>query len=140
MVVTLTPWHHGPAASLRTWLKAYVELTCPWPERGDMDVPMAVCTTVVMGELTPMPSDEQIALWREYLTSSMTVAVSACLEVMVLERFVAVAGDYDVVWRSQLDSCTEPDRLRARIGFACDGHAADGRKCHKTVRMCAERM
>ena len=75
MVVTLTPWHHGPAASLRTWLKAYVELTLPWPERGDMDVPMAVCTAVVVGKLSPMPSDEQIALWREHLTSALTVAV-----------------------------------------------------------------
>jgi hypothetical protein len=47
-----------------------------------MDVPMAVCTAVAMGELNPMPSDEQIALWREHLTSSMTVAVSPCLEVI----------------------------------------------------------
>ena len=93
MVVTLTPWHHGPAASLRTWSKAYVELTCSWPERADMDMPMAVCITVMMGKLGPVPSDEQIALWREHLTSSMTDAVSACLEVIVLERFAAVAGD-----------------------------------------------
>ena len=41
----------------------------------------------VMGELNPMPSDEQIALWREHLTSSMTVAVSACLG--VLQHFVS---------------------------------------------------
>ena len=75
MVVTLTPWHHGQAASLRTWSKAYVELTCPWPERADMDVPTAVCMAVMIGKLIPMPYDEQIALWREHLTSSMTVAV-----------------------------------------------------------------
>ena len=97
MVVTLTPWHHGQAASLRTWSKAYVELTCPWPERADMDVPMVVCMAVMMGKLTPMPSDEQIALWREHLTSSMIVGVSACLEVNLLERFAAVADDYDIV-------------------------------------------
>ena len=101
---------------------------------------MAVCVAVMMGKLSPVPSDEQIALWREHLTSSMTDAVSACLEVIVLERFAAVAGDYDVVWRSQLDSCTRPDRTRARIGFACDGHAADGRKCCKTVRRHRARM
>ena len=46
-----------------------------------MDVPMAVCMAVVMGELNPISSDEQIAPWRENLTSSMRVAVSACLEV-----------------------------------------------------------
>ena len=92
MVVTLTPWHHGPAASLRTWLKAYVELTLPWPKRGDMDVPMAVCMTVVMDELNPMPSDEQIALWRENLTSSMTVGVSACLEVIMFGAFCRSCG------------------------------------------------
>ena len=65
-----------------------------WLERGDIDVPMAVCTAVVMGELNYelrtiinhliyMPSDEQIAMWREHLTSSMTVAVLACLEVII---------------------------------------------------------
>ena len=76
MVVTLTPWHHGPAASLRIRSKAYVELTCPlWPERADMDVPMVVCMAVMMGKLGPVPSDEQIALWREHLTSALTVAV-----------------------------------------------------------------
>ena len=64
MVVTLTPWHHGPAASLRIRSKAYVELTCPWPERADMDVPMVVCMAVMMVKLGPVPSDEQIALWR----------------------------------------------------------------------------
>ena len=69
MVVTLTPWHHGPAASLRTWLKAYVELTLPWPERGDMDVPMAVCTAVVMCKLSPVLTHEQIALQSENLAS-----------------------------------------------------------------------
>ena len=84
MVVTLTPWHHGPAASLRTWSKAYVELTCPWPERADMDMPMAVCVAVMMGKLGPVPSDEQIALCREHLTSSMTDAVSACLQVIMI--------------------------------------------------------
>ena len=70
MVVTLTLWHHGQAASLRTWSKAYVELTCPWPERADMDVPMAVCMAVTMGKLSPVPSDEQIALRSENLASS----------------------------------------------------------------------
>ena len=75
MVVTLTPWHHGPAASLRTWSKAYVELTFPWPERADMDMPMAVCVAVMMVKLGPGPSDEQIALWREHMTSALTVAV-----------------------------------------------------------------
>ena len=69
MVVTLTPWHHGQAASLRTWSKAYVELTCPWPERADMDVPMVVCMAVMMGKLGPVPSDEQIALHSEILAS-----------------------------------------------------------------------
>ena len=70
MVVTLTPWHQGQAASLRTWSKAYVELTCPWPERDDMDVPMAVCMAVMMVKLGPVPSDEQIALQSENLASS----------------------------------------------------------------------
>ena len=108
MVVTLTPWHHGPAASLRTWLKAYVELTLPWPERGDMDVPMAVCMAVVMGELKPMPSDEQIALWREHLTSSMTDAV------LGVSR-----GDHlwSVLWqlRATTTSYEEANRRRARV-------------------------
>ena len=70
MVVTLMPWHQGQAASLRTWSKAYVELTCPWPEQDDMDVPMAVCMAVMMDKLSPVPSDEQIALKSENLASS----------------------------------------------------------------------
>ena len=76
--------------------RPYVELTCPWPERADMGVPMAVCMAVMMGKLSPVPSDEQIALWREYLTSSMTVAVSVCLEMIMLDGFVPLAGDYVV--------------------------------------------
>ena len=40
-----------------------------------MDVPTAVCMAVMIGNFTPMPSDEQIALWREHLTSALTVAV-----------------------------------------------------------------
>ena len=67
MVVTLSPWHHGQAACLRTWSKAYVELTCPWPERADIGVPMAACMTAAMGNLSPVPTDEQIALRRELL-------------------------------------------------------------------------
>ena len=70
MVVTLTPWHYGPAASLRIRSKAYVELTCPWPERADMGVPMAVCMVVMIGKLAPVPSDEHIALQSESLASS----------------------------------------------------------------------
>ena len=49
-------------------------MTCPWPERADMGVPMAACMAVTMGKLSPVPSDEQIALRRELLASSMTVA------------------------------------------------------------------
>ena len=101
---------------------------------------MAVCMAVMMGKLGPVPSDEQIALWREHMTSSMTDAVSACLEVIEVERFAAVAGGYDVVWRSQLDSCTAADRGRARIGFACDGHAADGQESSKTLPRHRARM
>ena len=47
-----------------------MELTCPWPERADMDVPMAVRMAVMMGKLGPVPSDEQIALQSENLASS----------------------------------------------------------------------
>ena len=69
MVVTLTPWHHDPAASLLIRSKAYVKVTCPWPERADMDVPMVVCMAVMMVKLGPVPSDEQIALHSEILAS-----------------------------------------------------------------------
>ena len=120
MVVTLTPWHHGPEASLRTWSKAYVELTCTWPERGDMDVPMAVCTAVVMSKLSTVPTHEQIALWRENLTSSMTVAVSPCLEVIIFGVFCSCCGrlrrrmkkPMGGVHASGADACTP--RLRSR--------------------------
>ena len=70
MVIALTLWHHGQAVKQQAWSKAYVELTCPWPERADMDVPMVVCMAVMMGKLGPVPSDEQIALWNENLASS----------------------------------------------------------------------
>ena len=120
MVVTLTPWHHGPAASLRIRSKAYVELTCPWPERADMDVPMVVCMAVMMGKLGPVPSDEQIALWREHLTSSMTDAVSACLEVITFGAFWSCCGRLrhrmrkrDILLHaSGADACSNPARLR----------------------------
>ena len=120
MVVTLTPWHHGPAASLRIRSKAYVELTCPWPERDNMDVTMAVCTAVMMDELNPMPSDEQIALWREHLTSSMTVGVSACLKVMLVGAFCSCCGRLrrrmrkrdELLHASGADACSNPARLR----------------------------
>ena len=76
-VVTVSPWHLGQAAWSSAWSRSYVELTCPWPERADMGVPMAACMAVTMGKLSPVPSDEQIALRRELLASSMTVAPSA---------------------------------------------------------------
>ena len=49
-------------SKLTQWSKAYVELACSWPERYDMDVPMAVCTAFVTDMLRLMPPDEQIAL------------------------------------------------------------------------------
>ena len=57
-------------SKLTQWSKAYVELACPWPERDDVDVPMAACMAVTMHKLSPMPSDEQIALRSENLASS----------------------------------------------------------------------
>ena len=69
-VVTVSPWHLGQAAWSRAWSRGYVELTCPWPERADMGVPMAVCMAATMGKLSPVPSDEQIALRSENLASS----------------------------------------------------------------------
>ena len=70
MVVTVSPWHLGQAACVDMCSRPYVELTCPWPERADMGVPMAVCMAVMMGKLSPVPSDEQIALRSENLASS----------------------------------------------------------------------
>ena len=120
MVVTLTPWHHGPAASLRIRSKAYVELTCSWPERADMDVPMVVCMAVMMGKLGPVPSDEQIALWRENLTSALTVAVLGVSRGEPVGAFCSCCGRLrhrvrkrDILLHaSGADACTP--RLRSR--------------------------
>ena len=70
-------WHGSHSHAMASWSssklrirsKAYVELTCPWPERADMGVPIAVCMAVMMGKLGPVPSDEQIALQSESLAS-----------------------------------------------------------------------
>ena len=120
MVVTFTPWYHGQAASLRTWSKAYVELTFSWLERGDMDVPMAVCTAVVMEKLDCMPSDEQIALWRENLTSSMTGAVLGVSRGDGVGAFCRPCGRLrhrvrrrdTLLHASGADACSNPARLR----------------------------
>ena len=120
MVVTLTPWHHGPAASLRIRSKAYVELTCSWPERADMDVPMVVCMAVMMGKLGPVPSDEQIALWRENLTSALTVAVLGVSRGDCVGAFCSCCGrlrrrlakPIGFVHASGPDACTNRLRLR----------------------------
>ena len=78
LIVHVLVWHGSHAHAMASWsgsklahlFVAYVELTCPWPERADMDVPMAACMTVTMGKLSPVPSDEQIALRSENLASS----------------------------------------------------------------------
>jgi hypothetical protein len=70
MVVTVPPWHLGQAACAWHVSRAYVELTCPWPEQADMDVAMAACMAVTIGELSPVPSDEPIALQSDNLASS----------------------------------------------------------------------
>ena len=70
LIVHVLVWHGSHAhvmasrsgSKLTQWSKAYVELACPWTERGDMDVPMAVYTAVMMGKLSPMSPDEPIAL------------------------------------------------------------------------------
>ena len=69
IVVTVPSWHLGQAAC--AWHVAWrpSSMTCPWPERADMGVPMAVCMTVMMGKLGPVPSDEQVALQSESLAS-----------------------------------------------------------------------
>ena len=85
-----------------------------------MDVPMAVCTAIVVGKLNPMPSDEQIALWREHLTSYMTVAVLASLEVIIFEAFCSCCGRLrrrmrkrnGLLHASGADACSNPARLR----------------------------
>ena len=50
-VVTVSPWHLGQAACAWMCSRRCVELTCPCPERADMDVPMAVCTAVMIAKL-----------------------------------------------------------------------------------------
>ena len=70
-------WHGSHGFAMESWsssmveslVSSVVELTCPWPERADMGVPMAACMAVTMGKLSPVPRDEQIALWREHMTS-----------------------------------------------------------------------
>jgi len=109
----------GSSSTKQTWSKPYVELTCPWPERVDMDVLMAVCTAVVMGELSSMPPDEPIALWREHLTSSMTDAV------------LGVSGGDPVgaFW----SCCGRPRRRLAKpIGFV---HGRGPRPCTNRLRL-----
>jgi hypothetical protein len=120
MVVTLTPWHHGPAASLRIRSKAYVELTCPWPERADMDVPMVVCMAVMVGKLGPVPSDEQIALWNENLASSCHTTRVGVSRARVFQRFCTSCGRLRrrmrkrirLLHASRADACSNPARLR----------------------------
>ena len=71
-------WHGSHGYAMESWSssmprivsRACVELTCPWPERADMGVPMAVCMAAMMGKLSTVPSDEQIALQSENLASS----------------------------------------------------------------------
>ena len=85
-----------------------------------MDMPMAVWVAIMMGKLSPVPSDEQIALWREHLTSSMTDAVSACLEVITFGAFCRPCGRLRYRMRkrdillhaSGADACSNPARLR----------------------------
>ena len=103
-----------------------------------MDVPMAVCITVMLGKLSHIATGDQIAPWREPLSCSMPGALLApCRQVLrcsLPECFVAFAGDYDIVWRRKLDSCTAVDHCRARTHLDFDGHAAVGRKRCKTLR------
>ena len=78
LMVHVLVWHGSHGFAMASWSSSmveslvvgYVELTCPWPERADMDVAMAACMTVMMGKLRPVPSDEQIALRSENLASS----------------------------------------------------------------------
>ena len=128
LIVHVLVWHGSHAHTMASWSsskltqcsKAYVKLTLPWPERADADVSMAVCTEVVMNKLSPVPTDEQIALWREHLTSYMTVAVLASLEVIIFEAFCSCCGRLrrrmrkrnGLLHASGADACSNPARLR----------------------------
>ena len=52
-----------------------------------MDVPMAVCITVMLGKLSHIATGDQIAPWREPLSCSMPGAVSASLALLSARVF-----------------------------------------------------
>ena len=72
-----------------------------------MDVPMAVCTAVMIAKLRPVPPDEHGDLRRENMTSSMTVARSACLEVRCCQLVLHLL-------RATTTSCEDANWIPAR--------------------------
>jgi len=90
-----------------------------------MDVPMAVCTDVMMDELSTVPRDEQIALWREHMTSSMTVAVLGVSRGDAVGSFCTHYGlprhrvrtRIGLLHASGSDACSNPARLRVAMGM-----------------------
>ena len=78
LMVNVLVWHGSHGTVMASWSSSMrmdvsrrpSSMTCPWPERADMDVPMAVCMAAMMGKLSTVPSDEQIALQSENLASS----------------------------------------------------------------------
>ena len=119
-VVTVSPWHLGQAACVDMCPRRPLSMTCPWPERADMGVPMAACMAVTMGKLSPVPRDEQIALWREHMTSSMTVAVLGVSRGDAVGSFCTHCGlprhrvrtRIGLLHASGSDACSNPARLR----------------------------
>ena len=55
-----------------------------------MDVPMAVCITVMLGKLSHIATGDQIAPWREPLSCSMSGAVSASLALLSARVFCGI--------------------------------------------------
>ena len=55
-----------------------------------MDVPMAVCITVMLGKLSHIATGDQIAPWREPLSCSMSGAVSASLALLSSRVFCSI--------------------------------------------------
>ena len=67
-----------------------------------MDVSMAVCIAVTLGQLSQVATGDHIAPWSEPLSCFMSGAVSASLCALALrcsssECFVAIVGDYGIV-------------------------------------------
>ena len=85
-----------------------------------MDVPMAVCITVMLGKLSHIATGDQIAPWREPLSCSMSGAVSASLALLSSRVFCSICRrlrrrmetQIGFVHASVTDACTNPLGLR----------------------------